>query len=77
MSNGNSLKQFAIGDLSPDQEMMVVDTRSVELKQHGVRPAGGRFSRHTIGRVEISPGALTADPAIPICVLLALRASEC
>jgi hypothetical protein len=40
--------------------------RCVEREHHDVRRAGRKFSRHTIRQVEISPSALTADPAIPI-----------
>jgi hypothetical protein len=47
-------KQFAIADLSPDEEMMVVEAsyRCVERKHHDVRRAGGKISRHTIRQVE-------------------------
>jgi hypothetical protein len=42
-----------------------------------VRRPGCKSPATRLGRWKISPSGLTADPAIPIFTLLALRVSEC
>ena len=70
-------KAIVMAELKPDEEFMVVEALYPLCGAGTPRcPARVRkFSRHTIRQMEISQSGLKANPAIPICRLLALMLS--